>query len=120
WSPRSATTRAEPGAYHGAEIAGRRRRGARSPLAQPSRSTTYGGIMTETTDAPLREAAQRTYGNLIGGRSVPSQKTFESRNSSRLDDVVGVFPEATKEQVREACVVAGEAFKTWSKTPAPI
>jgi len=76
--------------------------------------------MTQSTDAPLREQTARTFGNLIGGRSVPSPKTFESRNSSRLADVVGVFPEATKEQVREACVVAGEAFKSWSKTPAPI
>src|SRR5690606_16094980 len=88
--------------------------------SQEANPTTHGGNMTQSTDAPLREQTARTFGNLIGGRSVPSPKTFESRNSSRLADVVGVFPEATKEQVREACVVAGEAFKSWSKTPAPI
>lgn len=62
----------------------------------------------------------RTFGNLIEGHEVPSEKTFASRNSSRLDDVLGYFPEATKEQVRDACHAARRAFPTWSKTPAPI
>ena len=61
-----------------------------------------------------------TFHHLIGGKHVSSNQTFESRNSSKLEDVVGIFPEATKEQVRDACKVANEAFKTWSKTPAPI
>src|SRR5690554_455182 len=76
--------------------------------------------MTETaTEAPAAGAA-KTYGNLIGWRSVTSPSTFASRNSSCLDDVVGYFPEATKDQVREACVAAREAFATWSRTPAPV
>ncbi len=62
----------------------------------------------------------RTFGNLIAGKEVDSATTFESRNSSDHADVVGVFPEATREQVREACIVAREAFPAWSKTPAPI
>ena len=62
----------------------------------------------------------RTYSHLIGGKEVTSETTFESKNSSNLADVVGVFPEATREQVREACKVAQDAFKTWSKTPAPV
>ncbi|MBW6456133.1 MAG: aldehyde dehydrogenase family protein [Trueperaceae bacterium] len=61
-----------------------------------------------------------TFGHLIAGKEVASATTFESRNASDLADVVGVFPEATREQVREACIVAREAFKIWSKTPAPI
>jgi alpha-ketoglutaric semialdehyde dehydrogenase len=61
-----------------------------------------------------------TFGNLIGGQQVASPTTFESRSSSVHADVVGVFPEATKEQVREACAVARRAFGTWSTTPAPI
>jgi len=65
-------------------------------------------------------AIARTYPNLIGGEEVTSPNTFESRNSSNLQDVVGVFPEATKDQVRQACEVAQEAFKSWSRTPAPI
>lgn len=65
----------------------------------------------------------RTFGHLIAGREVAptaADATFESRNSSELADVVGVFPEARREQVREACVVAREAFPAWSTTPAPI
>ncbi|HZJ10110.1 MAG TPA: aldehyde dehydrogenase family protein [Trueperaceae bacterium] len=77
--------------------------------------------MTEATKAPAAGAVTpKTFANLIGGRSETSPSSFESRNSSRLEDVVGLFPEATKEQVREACEVARDAFKTWSKTPAPI
>jgi alpha-ketoglutaric semialdehyde dehydrogenase len=62
----------------------------------------------------------RTFGHLIAGREVVSPTTFESRNSSDHADVLGIFPEATREQVREACIVAREAFPAWSKTPAPI
>ena len=77
--------------------------------------------MTQTSTAPITSGATpRTFGNLINGNSVTSEATFESRNSSRLADVVGIFPEATKAQVREACEVANEAFAAWSKTPAPI
>ena len=61
-----------------------------------------------------------TFANLIGGQEVASPSTFESRSSAVRTDVVGVFPEATKEQVREACSVARQAFATWSRTPAPI
>ena len=74
--------------------------------------------MAEPT-APERPTATAV-GHLIDGRSVSSERTFESHNSSEHADVVGVFPEATREQVREACQVAGRAFKSWSKTPAPI
>ena len=62
----------------------------------------------------------KTFGNLIGNQKVMSDRTFESRNSSDLSDVLGSFPEATEAQIREACEVAQEAFKSWSKTPAPI
>jgi len=60
------------------------------------------------------------YHHLIGGKEFNGKKSFESLNSSNLADVVGVFPEASKKQVRDACKVAQDAFKTWSKTPAPI
>ena len=60
----------------------------------------------------------KTFGNLIDNLEVPSDQTFPSRNSSELTDVLGHFPEATAEQVRNACEAAGRAFKTWSKTPA--
>jgi len=62
----------------------------------------------------------RTFPNLIGGREVPSAHTFESRNSSDRDDVVGIFPEASLDEVRAACDAANEAFPAWSRLPAPI
>ena len=62
----------------------------------------------------------KTFGNIIGGKDVHSPTTFLSKNSSNLSDVLGEFPIATLEQVREACDAAAEAFKQWSKTPAPI
>ena len=62
----------------------------------------------------------KTFGNLIDNLEVPSEQTFASRNSSELTDVLGHFPEATAEQVRNACEAAGRVFKTWSKTPAPV
>ncbi|MBS3933409.1 MAG: aldehyde dehydrogenase family protein [Truepera sp.] len=61
-----------------------------------------------------------TFHHLIGGKAVSSPKTFRSLSSCNLADEVGVFPEASREQVREACKVAREAFKRWSKTPAPV
>jgi alpha-ketoglutaric semialdehyde dehydrogenase len=59
-------------------------------------------------------------GHLIDGRTVASDRTFESRNASELADVVGVFPEATREQVQAACQAARRAFPAWSRTPAPV
>ncbi len=62
----------------------------------------------------------RRFGHLIAGRETHSPTSFPSRNSSQLDDVLGEFPEATREQVREAVAAATAAFPGWSKTPAPI
>jgi len=62
---------------------------------------------------------QRFY-HLINGQEVNSGTTFYSRNASQFDDVLGEFPEATKEQVQQACEAAQRAFTSWSKTPAPV
>ena len=61
-----------------------------------------------------------TFPHLIGGREITSETTLASRNASDLSDVVGLFCEATREQVRDACIAANDAFKGWSKTPAPV
>lgn len=58
--------------------------------------------------------------HLIDGRAVPSQRTFLSRNASHLADIIAEVPDATREQVREACLAAQSAFQTWRRTPAPI
>ena len=63
---------------------------------------------------------QRTYPHLYGGREVSGTETFLSRNSSNTEDVLDAFPEATKEQVREAAQAARDAAATWANTPAPI
>jgi alpha-ketoglutaric semialdehyde dehydrogenase len=66
----------------------------------------------------------RSFGHLIAGREVAAtaggDAVFASHNSSDLADVLGIFPEATRDQVREACVAARDAFPAWSKTPAPV
>jgi aldehyde dehydrogenase (NAD+) len=62
----------------------------------------------------------KTFTHIIGGKEVGSDKSFESRSSPNLGDVLGSFPEASREQVREACLVARQAFVTWRDTPAPV
>ncbi len=61
-----------------------------------------------------------TYHHMINGKAVLSEKTFISRNSSDRADTLGSFPEATLEQVREACIAARKGFEIWRSTPAPI
>jgi aldehyde dehydrogenase (NAD+) len=62
----------------------------------------------------------RTYANLIGGREVASARTFESLNSSDHGDILGLYPEATIDEVRAAADAARDAFPKWSNLPAPI
>lgn len=62
----------------------------------------------------------RRYQHIINGREVASPETFLSRNSSDLNDIIGEFPSATKDQVREACQAARAAFPAWKDTPAPV
>jgi len=62
----------------------------------------------------------RRFSNFIGGQAVDSPTTFLSRNSSNLEDVIGEFPEAAKDQVRQACEAARRAFGAWRSTPAPV
>jgi len=58
--------------------------------------------------------------HLIHGQPIDSPTHFLSRNSSNLSDVLGEFPEAGTDQVREACVAARNAFDKWRNTPAPV
>ncbi len=63
--------------------------------------------------------AQRFY-HRINGEDVDSNSTFLSKNASQLDDVLGEFPQASKEQVRQACQAAKRAFLDWRAMPAPL
>jgi alpha-ketoglutaric semialdehyde dehydrogenase len=58
--------------------------------------------------------------HIINGNLEDSAEQFLSRNSSKLSDVIGEFPMASKDQLRAACRAARAAFAKWSRTPAPI
>ena len=63
----------------------------------------------------------KQYQNYINGKWVDSNsdKTHEDRNPANWDEVVGVFPRSTKEDVDRAVKAAREAFETWRLVPAP-
>jgi acyl-CoA reductase-like NAD-dependent aldehyde dehydrogenase len=59
--------------------------------------------------------------NIINGQLASSSNgsTFESKNPAWLEDVVGVFPQSTKDDVDAALQAARNAFPSWAATPAP-
>lgn len=59
--------------------------------------------------------------NLIDGKMVDaaSGATFESRSPAHKNEVVGVFPKSGAEDVDRAVKAARQAFRTWSRVPAP-
>jgi aldehyde dehydrogenase (NAD+) len=62
----------------------------------------------------------QTYHNFIGGEwSPPAGGTFELRNPADTDEVVGLFPLATEDEVRAAIGTAEEAQRGWGATPGP-
>src|SRR5246127_2998796 len=66
-------------------------------------------------------SASHTYKNFIRGEWVAprSGKTLENRNPANVDEVVGVFPLSSEEDVNAAVSAAKEAYKTWRLVPAP-
>jgi len=62
-----------------------------------------------------------TYDNYIAGRWRPSAsgRTAENRNPADEDDLIGVFPESSIEDARDAIEAARQAFDAWRLTPAP-
>jgi len=59
--------------------------------------------------------------NYIGGKWVPAEsgEVFENRNPADKDDVIGLFPKSSKEDVDKAVEAAREAYESWRLTPAP-
>jgi aldehyde dehydrogenase (NAD+) len=58
--------------------------------------------------------------NFIGGEWVPtSGGTYEVRNPADPDEVVGLFPFATEDEVRAAIAAAEQAQSGWGTTPGP-
>ena len=66
-------------------------------------------------------SALREYKNFINGEWVAPRggQTLENRNPANTDEVVGVFPLSSEEDVNAAVSAAKEAYKTWRLVPAP-
>lgn len=62
------------------------------------------------------------YQNFIDGKWVDALggETFENRNPADWEEVVGLFPRSTKEDVDRAVEAAMEGQKEWRKVPIPI
>jgi aldehyde dehydrogenase (NAD+) len=55
--------------------------------------------------------------HLIGGRWLhPGGRKFESRSPSRQDEVIGIFPAATKDEADRAVAAARAAYPAWRRT----
>ena len=63
----------------------------------------------------------RDYKNYIDGEWVESRsgKAFENRNPANTQELVGMFPACTEEDVNAAIDSAKEAHKSWRLVPAP-
>src|SRR5690349_19109755 len=59
--------------------------------------------------------------NFIGGEWIESTsgRAFENRNPANTDDLVGMFPSSTAEDVDVAVQAASAAAESWRLTPAP-
>ncbi len=61
------------------------------------------------------------YKNFINGKwmDAKTDRTFESRNPANWDEIIGIFPDSSKEDVDLAVQSAKKGFEIWSKIPAP-
>ena len=59
------------------------------------------------------------YKNFINGEWIDAKsgETFESRMPANWNNIVGVFPKSSKDDVEDAVKAAKDAFKAWSKLP---
>ncbi|MBF0495856.1 MAG: aldehyde dehydrogenase family protein [Deltaproteobacteria bacterium] len=63
-----------------------------------------------------------SYLNHINGQWVPavSGQTMDSLNPARTDEIIGIIPRSSTEDVDRAVTAARSAFDRWRLTPAPI
>ena len=63
----------------------------------------------------------KVFKNYINGEWVESRsnKAFENRNPANTDELIGMFPSATEEDVNAAVDAAKEAYNRWRLIPAP-
>ena len=61
------------------------------------------------------------YKNFISGKWVDSRtgRSFENRNPAKWDEVIGIFPKSSSEDVEDAIDAAKKSYPQWSNTPAP-
>lgn len=66
-------------------------------------------------------APPKVYKNFINGEWVDSvsHESFENLNPANHQELIGLFPHSTPEDVNRAVSAAREAFKCWRLTPAP-
>ncbi len=59
--------------------------------------------------------------NYINGKWVDARsgRTFESRNPAHWNEVIGVLPDSSAEDVQQAVEAAKAAFEKWRRIPAP-
>src|SRR5215471_587646 len=72
-------------------------------------------------EAALKKVASesgREYPMYIAGQATTSAHKKDSINPSRPSQVLGIFPEATAEQARQAIESAHEYSETWKRVPA--
>src|SRR5688500_751552 len=60
--------------------------------------------------------------NFIGGdeRAAKTGETQPARSACDENDIVGIAPISTPDDVTSACRAAGATFGMWSSTPAPV
>src|SRR5580658_7590092 len=65
--------------------------------------------------------APKVFKNYINGEWVETRggKAIENRNPANTNDLVGMFPASTEEDVEAAIDAASGAFERWRLTPAP-
>jgi alpha-ketoglutaric semialdehyde dehydrogenase len=65
--------------------------------------------------------ALKTYKNYINGEWIESRgnQFSENRNPANTEELIGVFPSSSRDEVALAIDSAREAYKTWRLTPAP-
>ncbi len=63
----------------------------------------------------------KVYKNLIDGKWVESKtgRTYENRNPANYDEVIGLFPLSSSDDVDLAVKAAKKAYEKWRKVPPP-
>src|SRR5687768_3953409 len=77
--------------------------------------------VSDSEENPMATVATRTYQLLINGqwRDSRSSKFVENRNPARIQEILGLVPLASLDEVDEAVDAAREAFPAWRRKPAP-